>query len=63
MISPQITRDTEILLKDCKNVQEMFIVLSKKFDLESCQPGAIAKPQFISGIIKGIQMLNPKLKS
>jgi hypothetical protein len=49
-------------LKDCKNVQEMFNLLSNTFDLRGCEPGAIAKPLFISGILKGIDLVNPKLK-
>lgn len=60
MLSPQELKNIETVLKSCKNVQQMFEVLEKNFDLENCEPGAIAKPAFITGILKGIQMLNPK---
>lgn len=50
------------LLSKCENVQEMFDMLSKAYDFKSCHPGAIAKPIFISGIIKGIDLVNPNAK-
>jgi hypothetical protein len=49
-------------LSECKNVQEMFNLLSNTFDLKGCSPGMISKPVFISGILKGIDLVDPKLK-
>ena len=62
MLNPNQEKQLEQNLKECENVQEMFNLLSNTFDLRNCKPGSITKPAFISGIMKGIKMLNPKLK-
>jgi predicted anti-sigma-YlaC factor YlaD len=62
MLPPNETKIIEQHLKECKNVQEMFNLLSNTFDLRACEPGSIAKPMFISGIMKGIKLINPTLK-
>jgi hypothetical protein len=62
MVKPNDLKDVEILLGNCKTVQQMFDVLQRKFDLHRCEPGMISKPLFIKGIIKGIQLVNPPLK-
>ena len=49
-------------LSECKSVQEMFNLLSNTFDLKECKPGAVSKPLFIMGILKGIDLVDPKLK-
>ncbi len=62
MLSPNEKKIVESALKDCQNVQEMFNYLSNTFDLRECNPSSITKPLFISGILKGITLINPKLK-
>lgn len=62
MIQQKDIDEINYKLNQCASVQEMFNVLSTKFDLTDCKPGIVAKPMFISGIVKGIKMLNPKIK-
>lgn len=62
MLTPHEKKVVMDGLKECKNVAEMFTLLSNTFDLRACEPGAISKPVFIQAMMKGIDLLNPKLK-
>jgi len=50
-------------LKKCATVQEMFDTLTKYLELEKCHLNAIQKTFLIEGLIKGICLVNPDLRS
>jgi predicted transcriptional regulator len=46
--------------KQMKTVKEVFDYLNAKFETENTTIGMVAKPLFVDGLIKCINLLNPK---
>jgi hypothetical protein len=61
-LTPTEKQKLESDLKACDSVAQMFDVLDRTFDLAKCRPGAITKTTFITGMMKGVTMLNPSKK-
>lgn len=50
----------ELLAAD--NMQEMFDILGKYYDLKNCRPGKITKGLLVTNLQKGVVMVGAKLK-
>jgi hypothetical protein len=51
------------IIEDCKKletVKQAFDYMNSEFEIENCTLGYVAKPLFIEGLIKSINLLNPK---
>ena len=47
-------------LKKVETVKQAFDYINTNFEIENCNIGFVAKPLFIEGLIKSINLLNPK---
>lgn len=63
MITPDEKIKLENRLKACETVKDIFDVVEHMYDIKSCKLGVLTKPEFIKGIIKAINLTNPKRRN
>ena len=59
MITSAEKKQLESDLKHFDNVGDVLTYLNSKYDLKKAKLGIMTKPQFIDGMIKAINTLNP----
>jgi len=47
-------------LKKVETVKQAFDYINANYEIENCNLGFVSKPLFIEGLIKSINLLNPK---
>lgn len=62
MLTPAERKKLESDLNRYDNVGDIFKYLQRHYDLDNTKLGMLTKEPFISGIVKGINALNPTPK-